>query len=145
MIDETAKRRNGETARKPIRHFRDLEVYQNALATGLRVYELSKKFSPEEKYSLTDQIRRSSRSVCANLAEAWRKRRYEAAFISKLSDAEGEAAETQVHLEFAFHHCYVSRDEFLSADDAYEKICAQIVRMIDEPEKWLIRRRERKR
>lgn len=145
MIDETAKRRNGETARKPIRHFRDLEVYQNALATGLRVYELSEKFPAEEKYSLTDQIRRSSRSVCANLAEAWRKRRYEAAFISKLSDAEGEAAETQVRLEFAFHHRNLSRDEFVSVDDAYEKICAQIVRMIDEPEKWLIRRRERKR
>jgi four helix bundle protein len=79
------------------------------------------------------------------LPEAWRKRCYEAPFISKLSDAEGEAAETQVHLEFAFHHRYVSRDEFLSDDDAYEKICAQIVRMIDEPEKWLIRRRERKR
>ena len=145
MINETAKRRNGETARKPIRHFRDLEVYQNALNTGLRVYELSKQFPPEEKYSLTDQIRRCSRSVCANLAEAWRKRRYEAAFISKLSDAEGEAAETQVHLEFAVHHRYVSRDEFLSVDDAYEKICAQIVRMIDEPEKWLIRRRARAR
>jgi hypothetical protein len=88
-MDETAKRRNGETARKPIRHFRNLEVYQNALAAGLRVYELSKTFPPEEKYSLTDQIRRSSRSVCANIAEAWRKRRYEAAFIAKLSDAEG--------------------------------------------------------
>jgi len=101
MTDETAKRRNGETVRKPIRHFRDLDVYQNALTTGLRAYELSKKFPPQEKYSLTDQIRRSSRSVCANIAEAWRKRRYEAAFISKLSDAEGEAAETQVHLEFS--------------------------------------------
>ena len=145
MVDETAKRRKGETAGKPIRHFRDLEVYQNALATGLRAYALSKKFPPEEKYSLTDQIRRSSRSVCANIAEAWRKRRYEAAFVSKLSDAEGEAAETQVHLEFAFHHCYVSRDEFLNVDDAYAKICAQLVRMIDEPEKWLIRRPERKR
>jgi four helix bundle protein len=145
MVDETAKWRDGETARKPIQHFRDLEVYQNALAAGLRVYELSKKFPPEEKYSLTDQIRRSSRSVCANIAEAWRKRRYEAAFISKLSDAEGESAETQVHLEFTSHHCYVSRDEFLSVVDAYEKICAQLVRMIDEPEKWLIRRPERKR
>ena len=145
MAEETANRRDGETARKPIRHFRDLEVYKNALAAGLRVYELSKKFPHEEKYSLTDQIRRSSRSVCANIAEAWRKRRYEAAFISKLSDAEGEAAETQVHLEFAFHHRYISRDEFLSVDDAYEKICAQVVRMIDEPEKWLIRRPERKR
>jgi four helix bundle protein len=144
-MDETAKRRNGETARKPIRHFRDLEVYQNALAAGLRVYEPSKKFPPEEKYSLTDQIRRSSRSVCANIAEAWRKRRYEAAFVSKLSDAEGEAAETQVHLEFAFHYPYVSRDEFLSVDDPYEKICAQLVRMIDEPKKWLIRRPKCKR
>src|SRR6266550_2379375 len=109
MINETAKRRNGETARKPIRHFRDLEVYQNALATGLRVYELSKKFPPEEKYSLTDQIRRSSRSVCANLAEAWRKRRYEAAFIAKLSDSESEAAETQVWTEFAVKCGYLDR------------------------------------
>ena len=64
--------------------------------------------------------------------------------LSRLSDAEGEAAETQVHLEFAFRHPYVSHDEFLSVDDAYEKICAQLVRMIDEPEKWLIRRPERK-
>jgi four helix bundle protein len=143
-MSETAKQRNGETARKPVRHFRDLEVYQNALAAGLHVYELSKKFPPEEKYSLTNQIRRSSRSVCANIAEAWRKRRYEAAFVSKLSDAEGEAAETQVHLEFAIHHRYISRDEFLRVDDAYEKICAQLVRMIDEPKKWLIRRLERK-
>jgi four helix bundle protein len=145
MMTETAKRRNGETARRPISHFRDLDVYQNALATGLCVYELTRKFPVEERYALTDQVQRSSRSVCANIPEAWRKRRYKAAFISKLSDAEGEAAETQVHLELAFHHSYVSRDEFLSVDDAYEKICAQLVRMIDEPEKWLIHRPERKR
>src|SRR5712672_1953574 len=113
-----------------VNHFRDLEVYQGAMEIVLSVSELAKKFPADEKYVLNDQIRRSSRSVCANLAEAWRKRRYLAAFISKLSDAEGEAAETQVHLEFAFHHHYVSRDEFLSVDDAYEKICAQIVRMI---------------
>ena len=93
-----------ETAKKAIRHFRDLDVYQNALLTGLRVYELSKKFPDGERYALTDQIRRSSRAVCANIAETWRKRRYTAAFISKLSDSEGEAAETQVHIEFAFRH-----------------------------------------
>ena len=133
-MDETARPRSGETARKAIRHFRDLDVYQNALAAGLLVYDLSKKFPSEEKYSLTDQIRRSSRSVCANIAEAWRKRRYAAAFVSKLSDSEAEAAETQVHLEFAFHHRYISRDEFLNIDDAYEKICAQLVRMIDAPD-----------
>ena len=140
--DETERRRSGEAA-KPIRHFRDLDVYQNALATGLRVYELSKKFPAEERYALTDQIRRSSRSVCANIAEAWRKSRYEAAFVSKLSDAETEAAETQVHAEFAFHHGYLSREEFLKVDDAYEKIIGQLVKMIDQPQKWLIRQLQR--
>jgi four helix bundle protein len=78
----------------------DLEVYRKALDAAMRIFELSKRFPKEETYSLTDQIRRSSRSVCANLAEAWRKRRYEAAFVSKLSDGETEAAETQVWLEF---------------------------------------------
>lgn len=139
--NDMARRRIGETAKKPVRHFRDLDVYQNALATGLRVYELSKKFPTEERYALTDQIRRSSRSVCANIAEAWRKRRYQAAFISKLSDAEGEAAETQVHLEIASLLSHISACDFHLLDDAYEKICGQIVRMIDEPEKWLIRRK----
>ena len=137
--DETEKRRSGEAA-KPIRHFRDLDVYQNALATGLRVYELTKKFPSDERYALTDQIRRSSRSVCANIAEAWRKRRYEAAFVSKLSDAETEAAEMQVHIEIARRLGYVPEQVFREIDDAYEKIIAQIARMIDQPEKWLIRR-----
>lgn len=77
-----------------IRHFRDLDAYNMAIETAMRVFELSKAFPAEERYSLTDQIRRSSRSVCANIAEAWRKRRYPNAFISKLSDAEAEAAET---------------------------------------------------
>lgn len=101
-MSETARRRNGETAKKSVRHFRDLDVYQNALAVGLPVYELTQTFANEERYALTDQVRRSSRSLCANIAEAWRRRTYEAAFVDKLSDAEGEAAETQVHLEFAF-------------------------------------------
>jgi len=141
--DEPEKRRIGETGKKSIRHFRNLDVYQNALATGLRVYEQSKKFPAEERYALTDQIRRSSRSVCANIAEAWRKRRYEAAFVSKLSDAETEAAETQVHAEFAFRHGYLSQDEFLKVDDAYEKTIGQLVKMIDQPQKWLIRQAQR--
>lgn len=86
---------------KNIRHFRELEVYQLAMEAALRIFEISKSFPVEERYSLTDQIRRSSRSVCANIAEAWRKRRYPNAFVSKLSDAEAEAAETQVWLEFS--------------------------------------------
>ena len=84
-----------------IQEHTDLEVYKKAFDTAMLIFEASKKFPREETYSLTDQIRRSSRSVCANLAEAWRKRRYKAAFISKLSDAESEAAETQVWIEFA--------------------------------------------
>jgi four helix bundle protein len=144
-MGETARRRDGETARKPIRHFRDLDVYQNALAAGLRAYDLSKKFPVEERYALTDQIRRSSRSVCANIAKAWRERRYEAAFIAKLSDAEGETAETQVHLEFAFQHNYLSQEKFLNVDDAYKKIIGQLVKMIDEPEKWLIKNARHRR
>ena len=77
----------------------DLEVYKKAFAAAMRVFEASKRFPPEEKFSLTDQVRRSSRSVCSNIAEAWRKRRYEAAFVAKLSDSEGEAAETQVVMQ----------------------------------------------
>ena len=130
--------RVSETAKKAIRHFRDLDVYQNALETGLRVYELSKKFPDDERYALTDQIRRSSRSVCANIAEAWRKRRYTAAFVSKLSDSEGEAAETQVHIEFAVRHGYIGKGEFEAINDAYEHILGQLARMIDHPEKWVI-------
>lgn len=87
--------------KKRVVSHRDLEVYEKAMAAAMEVFELSKGFSKEETYALTDQMRRSSRSVCANLAEGWRKRRYEKAFISKLSDAEGEAAETQVWVEFA--------------------------------------------
>jgi four helix bundle protein len=139
--NEKLNGRIGDTAKKAIRHFRDLDVYQNALETGLRVYELSKAFPESERYALTDQIRRSSRAVCANIAEAWRKRRYSAAFISKLSDSEGEAAETQVHIELAFRHGDVGSVEFKGIDDAYEHIPGQLVRMIDHPEKWVIGKR----
>ena len=88
----------------------ELEVYKKAFAVAMEIFEVSKAFPKEETYSLTDQVRRSSRSVCANLAEAWRKRRYEAAFISKLSDCESEAAETQVWLQFAVECGYVDRE-----------------------------------
>src|SRR3954466_2693218 len=121
---------------KIVRH-QDLEVYKKAFAAAMRIYELSKSFPKEETYSLTDQIRRSSRSVCANIAEAWRKRRYQAAFVSKLSDAESEPAETQVHIEFAMRHSYVSEVEFREIDSAYERILGQLVKMIEQPEKWL--------
>jgi four helix bundle protein len=126
---------------KNLRHFRDLDVYQGAMDLVMRIFELAKSFPSEERYSLTDQVRRSSRSVYANLAEAWRKRRYEAAFVSKLNDAEAEAAETQVHIEIALRHNYLSQATFEELDDAYDKILAQIVKMIDQSERWILRTR----
>jgi four helix bundle protein len=83
-----------------IRSYKDLRVYQQAMESAMRIFEITKTFPVEERYSLVDQIRRSSRSVCTNIAEAWRKRRYKAAFIAKMNDAESEASETQVWLEF---------------------------------------------
>jgi four helix bundle protein len=96
-------------ARK-IQSHRDLDVFCKAFDAAMQLFNLSKAFPKHETYSLTDQLRRSSRSVCANLAEAWRKRRYAAAFVSKLSDAESEAAESQVWIEFAVKCSYIDRD-----------------------------------
>jgi len=126
-----------------IQSHRDLDVYQKAFQASMQIFDLSKAFPKEEKYSLTDQIRRSSRSVCANLAEAWRKRRYVAAFISKLSDSEGEAAETQVWIEFAVHCGYMTRDDGNALYRTYEEVLATLVGMINHPETWVITPKER--
>lgn len=106
----------------------------------MSVFQLSKSFPKEEMYSLTDQIRRSSRSVCANLAEAWRKRRYEAAFVSKLSDSETEAAESQVWLEFAVKCGYLEKDKARELYRIYDGIISVLVSMMNRPEKWLVNR-----
>ncbi len=105
----------------------------------MEIFEHSKPFPVEEKYSLTDQVRRSSRSVCANLSEAWRKRRYKAAFIAKLSDSETEACETQVWLEFALLCGYINEETFNQLDSAYNQILGQLVRMIEGADDWLIK------
>jgi four helix bundle protein len=122
-----------------IYHFRELEVYQLAMAAAMKLFELSKRFPLEERYSLTDQVRRSSRSVCANLAEAWRKRRYPNAFVSKLSDAEAEAAETQVWIEFALKCAYLAPDQADELDESYDYIQGKVVNMLTHPEQWGIR------
>jgi len=123
---------------KKITTHRELEVYAKAFDAAMQVFELSKRFPKEETYSLTDQIRRSSRSVCANLAEAWRKRRYEGAFISKLSDVEAEAAETQVWLEFAVKCKYLDRDKAAKLYKIYDEVLRTIVGMITHPETWVL-------
>ena len=121
-----------------IKTHEDLEVYQIAFKAAMEIFELSKKFPVEEKYSLTDQIRRSSRSVCANIAEAWRKRRYQAAFIAKLSDSEAEAAEVQVWLKFAVECGYLEIDMGRNLYRNYNHIIGSLVNMINNPDKWIL-------
>jgi four helix bundle protein len=123
---------------KKIMNHNDLEAYQRAFEVAMRIFELSRSFPKEETYSLTDQIRRSSRSVCANLAEAWRKRRYEKVFISKLSDSEGEAAEAQVWIAFAARCDYMAGSDANELYQAYNQIIRTLVGMINHPETWII-------
>jgi four helix bundle protein len=113
-------------------------VYKKAFGAAMEVFEFSKKFPKEETYSLTDQIRRASRSVCANLAEGWRKRRYQAAFTAKLSDSEAETAETQVWLQFAVKCEYVDRELAACLYQSYDEILSMLVAMINHPEPWLL-------
>jgi len=122
-----------------IKSYKELRVYQSAMDTAMEILHLTKTFPQEEKFSLVDQIRRSSRSVCTNLAEGWRKRRYKAAFIAKLSDAESEACETQVWLEIAGRCKYLDIKIVEKLDQVYDQIMAQLVKMIDNPDKWLIK------
>jgi len=119
-----------------IRTHKELEVYQLAFKAAMKIFEISKKFPKEETYSLTDQIRRSSRSVCSNLAEAFRKRRYPKSFISKLSDSESEAAETQTWLDFSLSCTYVNETEHLELYQTYDNIIGKLVNMSLHPENW---------
>ena len=121
---------------------KELRVYKAAMDAAMRIFEITKGFPAEERYSLTDQIRRASRSVCANIGEAWRKRRYGAHFVSKLSDSESEAEETRVWLEFSWRCGYLSETQASELDLEYDQIIAQLVRMIDRRDQWLISTRK---
>jgi four helix bundle protein len=130
------KMENEVKRKKDIKHFRDLEVYQKAFKASMRIYEISKAFPVEEKYSLTDQIRRSSRSVCSNLAEAWRKRKYTAVFKNKLTDSMQEASETQSWLEFCLACNYIQKALFDELDNEYEGIILMINAMEKNAQKF---------
>ena len=116
--------------------FRDLTVYKKAFALAMEVFKISKKFPPEEKYSLTDQVRRSSRSVCATVGEAYRKRQYPANFVSKSSDADMENTETRVWLDFALAADYITKDLWANLDLRAEEIGKLLNHMIENPEKY---------
>lgn len=125
--------------RSLVRRHTDLEVYQQAFALAMELFRVSKKFPAEERYSLTDQMRRSSRSICANLAEAWRKRRYEAAFVSKLGDSEAEAAETQTWIQFAVECEYLDRKVGREIYRQYDAVLGKLVLMITNAKDWTLR------
>jgi four helix bundle protein len=117
--------------------FRDLHVYQLAYQLAMEIFHLSKAFPREEIYSLTDQIRRSSRSVATNLAEGFRKRRYRNAFVNKLTDCDSEAAETQVWIDFAFDCGYLSKENHDRLISGYEEVGRMLGAMIIKPERFL--------
>lgn len=119
-----------------IKHFRDLEVYKRAFATAMQAFEMTKTFPSDEKYSLVDQIRRSSRLVCTNLAEAWRKQKYIAVFKNKMTDSMQEASETQSWLEFSLACNYINEAQFVPLDQEYEKIISMINSMEKNAEKF---------
>ncbi len=125
---------------KMITSYRELRVYRNAKEGAMDIFRITENFPTWEKYSMVDQMRRSSRSVCTNIAEGWRKRRYRAAFIAKLSDAESEACETQVWLDFARSCGYLDIETTTVLEQTYEKIMGQIVLMIENADQWLIKK-----
>jgi len=126
-----------------IQSHEELDVYRLAFEVAMRIFELSKGFPREETYALIDQIRRSSRSVCSNIAEAWRERRYEAAFVSKLNDAEAEAAETQTWIQVAVECSYLSKEIGQELYQTYDHIIGKLVNMIFNPAPWILRRNSR--
>ena len=122
--------------KKNIRHFRDLEVYRRAFDAAMKIFEVTKIFPPEERFSMVDQIRKSSRSVCANMAEGWRKRKYPSVFKNKMTDSMMEASETQCWLEFSLACDYIGDEIFQSLDQEYEDIIGMLFGMEKKSDKF---------
>jgi len=129
-----------EKSSKRINSAKELQVYQKAYALAMRIFEISKEWPMEERYSLIDQIRRSSRSVCTNLREAWAKRRYKAHFISKLTDADGENGETDTWLNFAKDCKYVSKEQHDDLVSECNSTGAMLGKMLNNPDPFLTKK-----
>src|SRR5215207_7334092 len=125
------------TIYQQLKGHRDLKVYQLSYKLAMEIFHLSKAFPKEEKFSLTDQIRRSSRSVAANIAEGFRKRQYPKMFVSKLADSDGEATETQVWLDFARDCKYLPLDQYAELIKGYEEVGKMLGTMMSMPEKFM--------
>jgi four helix bundle protein len=122
-----------------VKSHKDLRVYNNAMEAALKIFELTKTFPPEEKYSLTDLMRRASWSLCSNIGQAWRKRINQTAFTAKLNDSENFACESQVWVEFARKCGYLKDEVCNELDSAYDQILGQLFKMIKEADKWIIK------
>jgi four helix bundle protein len=123
-----------------ISSYKELRVFQNALNTAVEIYRLTAAFPQEEKHSLAGQMRRSSLSVCVNLVKAWRKRRFKTPFVARLSDSEADACETQLLLELARHFNYLEESICEHLVAGYDQVIGQLGKMMNQPEKWLIRK-----
>ena len=124
------------SSEKEYQGYKDLKVFQLSYQLSLEIFELTKCFPKEEKYSLIDQIRRSSRSVCANIAEAWYKRRYSKLFINKLTDSASESGETEVWIDFSFDHKYINEAQKNKLLEKYTEVGKMLNSMIRQPEKF---------
>ena len=123
---------------KLIKYHWQLDVYKLAVDAAMEIFECTKSFPKEERYSLTDQIRRSSRSVSVQVAEAWRRRKYEPVFVNKLNESEGEAAETQGWLEYAVKCGYLNRNKGRQIHRTYDRILGKLVTMGNNPKRWVL-------
>ena len=121
-----------------IKSHRELKVYQKSFSSAMEIFHQSKSFPKEELYSLSDQIRRSSRSVSSNIAEAFRRRKYPKSFVNKLNESESETGETQNWLDFAFHCGYLEKDKYQQLNQEYDNIIGMLVNMQRYPDKWSI-------
>lgn len=135
----SAEAKNLGTSNKLVRSHHELDVYRISFETAMQIFEISRAFPAEERYSLADQVRRSSRAVCANIAEAWRKRRYEGSFLLRLNDAEAEAAETQTWIEFAVKCGYLETEKGRELFAIYDNILGKLVNLINNPTAWLLK------
>ena len=138
MKNTNRNEQNVKQTRGKIRYHWELDVYTLSTQAAMKIFSVSKNFPKEEIYSLTDQIRRSSRSVSSNIAESWRRRKYEKAFVNKLNEAEAEAAETQVWLEYAVKCDYLDEEERRDLHARYDQIIGKLVTMENNPGPWLL-------
>ena len=139
---EKAGKWENEKMPQKIQYHWQLDVYELSIQAAMEIYQLSRAFPKEEIYSLTDQMRRSSRSVSGQIAEGWRRRKYEAAFVNKMNEAEGEAAETQVWLEYSVKCEYMSREDGARLHKTYDQIIGKLINMGNNLLKWVLKTRK---